>query len=355
MPGSGRLIQNYVLPVGVWPYGALLIELRRSSVNQYGGTFSHFFDSEQCATYDPNEHISEDCIGLPIMTAQSCKCVPGSCGPRRDCCDSPQSFGGTYYRSNDETWPASVSPFRLDNYEVTVGRFRAFVESYTIPAEGDGRNLNDKYDFGWAGAWTAKLARDSNALRSAVACDPGGLQTWTEAVGANEGKPMNCISWFEAYAFCIWDHARLPTEAEWNYVAAAGNEQRVYPWSEPPNDDFIAPEVASYSNEGGGTCIGDGRAGCTLDDLHVVGSKQEVGNHQDLAGNVAEWVLDWYHESYPTPCADCGAHPDAVARVTRGGSLLDEPTVLMTSSRAFRAPEVRSTSVGVRCARNSPP
>ena len=53
-------------------------------------------------------------------------------------------------------------------------------------------------------------------------------QTWT---ANNDNLPMNCITWFEAFAFCIWDGGRLPTELEWNYAAAGGSSQNVYPCS----------------------------------------------------------------------------------------------------------------------------
>ena len=68
------------------------------------------------------------------------------------------------------------------------------------------------------------------------------------APGANESLPINCITWYEAFAFCAWDGGFLPTEAEWNYAAAGGSEQRAYPWSNPPTSTTIDCSHANYDD-----------------------------------------------------------------------------------------------------------
>jgi formylglycine-generating enzyme required for sulfatase activity len=262
--------------------------------------------------------------------------------------------GGTYNRSNDANYPATVSDFRLDTYEITVGRFRKYVAAYpgNKPSAGAGKNPNNGSDPGWDATWNGSsyMKADQASLISAVKCDAA-YQTWTDTPGGNENRPMNCITWYEAFAFCIWDGGRLATEAEWNYAAAGGSEQRVYPWSSayPPGSTAIDCSYASYYN--GTTCCGDGQSGCAVTDLIQVGTKP-AGNgkwgQSDLAGNVWEWVLDWY-ASYANPCNNCANFAVASSRVIRGGSFDSSASYLLAANRNGFTPTYRSNIIGARC------
>jgi formylglycine-generating enzyme required for sulfatase activity len=252
--------------------------------------------------------------------------------------------GGTYNRRNDAAYPATVSGFQLDRFEITVGRFRKFVASYpgNKPVAGAGAHPLIAVS-GWQAGWTASLAADQAELKAMVKCDPAS-QTWTDAVGGNENKPMNCIDWYEAFAFCAWDGGRLPTEAEWNYAAAGGSEQRQYPWSNPPSSTTIDSTYAVY---GGAPLAG-------------VGSKSAQGKgdgkwgQADLTGGVWEWNLDWFVDiNLMLPCSNCATVVQGATsfRGNRGGSWFGGGVNLLSSYPSNGDPANHIHDVGARCAR----
>lgn len=240
---------------------------------------------------------------------------------------------------------ASVKPFHLDTFEVTVGRFRRFVELYpsNVPGAGDGVQPNVK-GTGWNASWSPMLLGTKAELESALAtCDD---TSWTTA--GSDARPINCVTWYEAQAFCIWDGGFLPTEVQWEFVAAGGMANQLYPWGNTPP----TKERANYG------CIGDGAAGCTLADLHTVGAhpmgKGTLG-HMDLGGNVGEWIfdtfdLDWY-KGAGASCDDCVNLADWPDRPIRGGAYAYTVDQLRAASRRFNKADERDTGAGFRCAR----
>mgnify|MGYP003377341929 CR=1 FL=1 len=164
----------------------------------------------------------------PSSSSMSCAALPKSCGAmgNETCCESGPVPGGTFLRSYDvardsssgsDTAPATVSGFVLDKFEVTVGRFRAFVNAgkgvrSAAPVEGTGAHRNIPGS-GWRAAWNEMLITSRDALSAALQCEAF-YQTWTDRPGANERRPLTCVTWYEAMAFCIWDGGFLPTEAE---------------------------------------------------------------------------------------------------------------------------------------------
>jgi sulfatase modifying factor 1 len=330
----------------------------------------------------------------PPPVPQSCMTAgPGisDCAPDGgSCCAGSILPEGNLLRSYDGITPgytnpsflATVGSLWLDKYEITVGRYRRFVNAVVggwQPAAGSGKHshlnaglglqvagVQGANEAGWDTSWNATLSTTADAWNTALACDPV-AQTWTSTAGANEDLPANCMTWYEAYAFCIWDGGFLPSEAEWNYAASGGAEQRVYPWSVPATSATIDCSHANYYGAMMGTdsCVSpdidatDDFTGMT----NAVGSESPEGDgkwgQSDLAGNVFEWNLDWY-APYVVPCSNCASLTDAsmddasttaATRVIRGGAFDNQATFLLASVRKSYGPASRTSSVGARCAR----
>jgi formylglycine-generating enzyme len=297
-----------------------------------------------------------------------------SCGPSSEsCCASPKVPGGTFYRTyqndgggaTEKADQATISDFRLDKYLVTVGRFRQFVaawdqgDGYTPePGSGKRSHLNDgkgladsgaegTYESGWLDSYSMKLEMTNDNLD----CESN-KSTWTSSPGDHETLPMNCVNWFEAYAFCIWDGGFLPSEAEYVYAAAGGSEQRRYPWGsqDPGTDNQYAIFSCNYP-DGPGTCQG------ALRNIAPVGSARLGAGrweHLDLVGNLMEWYLDWFAPSYANPCSDCANLATGSGRAPRDGYFATtDPTLLLAAYRnnGFY-PANRFASFGLRCARS---
>ena len=177
-----------------------------------------------------------------------------------------------------------------------------------------------------------------------ISCSPD-YATWpaTEGEAQEQTYPMNCLSWYQAFAFCIWDGGRLPTEAEWEKAAAGGDENRLYPWgSELPNANnanwrgsanspFLA--VGSYQGSNGEW---NGRWG-----------------HADLAGSLWEWTLDSFDIYTEADCSDCASLITASSRMTRGGCFeYYVANSLRSAYRDYRDPASRGFR-GVRCSRTA--
>jgi|HubBroStandDraft_2_1064218.scaffolds.fasta_scaffold104742_1 hypothetical protein len=172
------------------------------------------------------------CISMAI-------CAPGglgmtNCGPggsgSESCCTSlevtnPEAtpYYRTYEYGDMATYAdlATVSGFRLDKYLVTVGRFRQFVAAWKagyLPGTGSGvhTHLNggkglensaiagQSYEAGWDATWNSTIDTDPTDANLTSPCSP--YESWTPSdTGGRENLPIDCETWSEAYAFCIWD------------------------------------------------------------------------------------------------------------------------------------------------------
>jgi formylglycine-generating enzyme required for sulfatase activity len=298
-------------------------------------------------------------------------CAPGGpgmtdCGSTGEsCCTSPVVTGGMYFRTyrnngggptgtND---PATVSNFRLDKYLVTVGRYRQFAAAWTggwRPAAGAGKHAylnggglamtSGGAETGWDTAWntTMDVNPTTNTLTRGSFCDSTHA-TWTAAAtGGHETLPINCVNWFESYAFCIWDGGFLPSEAEWEYAAAGGAEQRQYPWGTTAPGTMNQYAIYGTNYTGNATNVAP---------VGTAANGAGKWGQLDLAGEVWEWVLDW-KQTYVSPCADCVNLTPAQFHIVRGDNFGGSLNNLMPIVRGGDVADPgRDSNFGVRCAR----
>jgi len=295
-------------------------------------------------------------------TTRGCEGDPPCAGI--SCCNVAQVPGGSFSRGYDAsgsaTQPgasesvsgfqslgaakATVGAFGLDTFEVTVNRFRRFMTAYDgWRAAGNPKSDTGAHPLipgsGWKSEWESELPRSAEVLTQSLDCGPE--STLLDATSAQTNLPINCVSWYVAFAFCAWDGGRLPTEAEWNY-AAAGDEQRAFPWSAPPDSLTLTGEHAVY----GDVAVAAAGSRATLDGGRF--------GHHDLAGNVREWTLDTCDEvaSYTEPdgCNDC-ASLSGTRRARRGGDFGADAARSRTAYRSSADPSALQVYNGLRCAR----
>jgi len=171
----------------------------------------------------------------------------------------------------------------------------------------------------------------------AGACDePSEKSSATNDIYYGDGKfdnyPVLYVSWNDANAYCSWADRRLPTEAEWE-KAARGTDGNMYPWG----NDVPSNTLLNFNDN--------------------VGDTTEVGSYPkgaspygalDMAGNVSEWVEDWY-DPYPGNTTDDWRYSEPY-RVTRGGLWFDNDGSVRSADRAGRFLSITNSSIGFRCA-----
>jgi formylglycine-generating enzyme required for sulfatase activity len=194
----------------------------------------------------------------------------------------------------------TLDGFNIDRTEVTLSQFKAFVGAtgYRTIAEQRG---------------------DANNWRQFDAPD-------------RLNQPVRWMTWDDASAYCAWAGKRLPTEAEWE-KAARGIDARAFPWG----NTFVSALVPHGDAADAGSIAGNAGPFGTL----------------DQAGNVWEWIADWYDANYysVSPAANPRGPDSGVARVLRGGGYNNGENDLRTANRHSGGEQGYAPDHGFRCAK----
>jgi len=267
------------------------------------------------------------------------------CSTGRDCCETTDIPGGRFNRRNDPSLPASVGAFRADVFEVTTGRFRGFVDAWPGSKPKSGTGGHPKVTgTEWQAEWDADhLPATSEELLTALGTDSIYITCDIWKAGIEDGRiPASCMTWYEAFAFCTWEGGRLPTEAEWQFMAVGGDEQRINPWGNEPYDRTRA--VYREDPEGGLAAAGSRPAG--------VGRWGVL----DLGGSRIEWALDRGElgRTPPVPCTDCVDLLDKRIRVDLDNSYAQETESAAEARPIYQTVDARAAPQGLRCVYDVP-
>ena len=241
----------------------------------------------------------------------------------------------------------ALDAFYIDTYEVTFKQYKDFIEKtkrmmpFTWVNSGyalteSGINSMDLKTLRKVALDYFKLDMDTRVMDK-----PALVKAMLESQKKRDRLPVGGINWFNAVAYCKWRSARLPTEAEWE-KAARGSDGREFPWGNKWDEkitntgddaqweDGIAP-VGSYPN-----------------------NKSPYGAY-DMAGNVWEWVADWY-DAYPGSKYHAPAFGKTNRVIRGGGGGIGHYAIsyfFRAASRQFSEPEMESDDVGFRCAKDA--
>lgn len=257
-------------------------------------------------------------------------------------------FGKPMFMDEHPQHTVELPAFYIDRDEVTFAAYRNFIitMNYQVPASFvDSGYLLSPQIMGYASDDKLRqLAVDTfNIDRDTRAMTRKQLMQVIEAQRSRlDQLPINRVSWYDADAYCRWAGKRLPHESEWE-KAARGADGRVYPWG----DDW-SPAKANT-----GTTVSDDEPGVRPVGSFPAGASPYGVN--DMAGNVMEWVADWYQ---PYPDSDYVSRDFGQQyRVVRGGSWggIGHYAIshfYRTAYRFYLRPETAYGDLGFRCARD---
>jgi sulfatase modifying factor 1 len=251
--------------------------------------------------------------------------------------------------------PVSLSPFSIDTYPVTNADFAAFVTATDFRTEAE--------TFAWSFVFWAHIPNDrfEELVEDTVAQAPWWCKvpgaSWKHPLGPGSGiedrlnHPVVHVSWNDATAYAAWARKKLPTEAQWEFAARGGLEQKLYPWG-----DHLTPGGKHLCNVWQGQfplndTAEDGYAGtCPVDSFPANG----YGLYS-VIGNVWEWCADWFHTAFlAKPVLDPAGPPVGQSKVMKGGSFLCHASYCnryRVAARTSNTPDSSASNIGFRCVR----
>lgn len=248
------------------------------------------------------------------------------------------NLGLQIYTDESPQHSVYLDAYWVDQTEVTVGMFRIFVEAtgYKTRAEIDG----------WGAPYKPGPVEDEWTHIEGV----DWLHPQDPNLLARDDHPVVQVSWEDAAAYCAWVGGALPTEAQWE-KAARGTDSRLWPWGGTYIElhgnfcDSFCP-VERYKQ----LMFTDGHSRTAPTGSFPYGASPYGA--LDMAGNVWEWVADWYDESYyaNSPYENPGGPLYGTERTQRGGAWLDNESWVRTTVRHATPPWVRCDDLGFRCA-----
>jgi sulfatase modifying factor 1 len=276
--------------------------------------------------------------------------------------------GGAFLMGTDlhEGFPADgegpvrqvlLDPFHIDIDPITNRRFREFIDATRYKTEAE--------KFGWSFVFAGDIpARDYHRL---VADTVHGAEWWCQVKGASwkhpEGPesslrtrwdhPVVHVSWNDAMAYARWSGKRLPTEAEWEYAARGGLEQKIFPWG-----DELEPQGRHLCNVWQGVFPVQNTAEDGYKSTSPVGAYPPNGYGLDsITGNCWEWCADWFHPSFHRTATHRNPTGPLTgnARVMKGGSYLCHRSYCnryRVAARSSNTPDSATTNMSFRCVRD---